>query len=115
MQVADGYVQKRADVWYVGSSGVQALGVIAMWQQGFSPEEIQTSFPVLSLKEIYGTILFYLEQKEEMVAFSREQSELFARRKAEAEERKPAFYAEMRERIAAFRAAQHPHSPSARA
>ena len=113
MQVAKGYVQKRDDVWYVVGSGVQVLGVIAMWQQGFSPEEIQAGFPALSLKEVYGTILFYLEHQEEMDASFREQSALFARQKAEAEARKPAFYAEIRERIAAFRAAQRPPSPPA--
>lgn len=111
MQVAEGYAQKRDGVWYVGGSGVQVSGVIAMWQQGFSPEEIQASFPVLSLKDVYGAILFYLEHQEELDAFFREQSALFARRKAEAEALKPTFYAEMRERIAAFRAAQRQPSP----
>lgn len=114
MQVAEGYAQKREGVWYVGDSGVQVLGVIAQWQQGFSPEEIQASFPALSLKDVYGTVLFYLEHQEEMDTFFREQRALFERRKAEVEGRKPEFYAEMRERIAAFRAAQHaPSAPGA--
>ena len=66
MQVAKGYVQKRDDVWYVVGSGVQVLGVIAMGKQGFSPEEIQAGFPALSLKEVYGTILFYLERVRDL-------------------------------------------------
>jgi hypothetical protein len=75
-----------------------------MWQQGYSPEEIQVSFPVLALCEVYGTILHYREHREELDAFFREQNSLFRMRKAEAEAQNAAFYHEMRDRIARFRA-----------
>ena len=38
------YIQYHEGVWYVGQGGVQVYGVVAMWQQGFSPEEIQESY-----------------------------------------------------------------------
>ena len=113
MQQAEQYVQYRDGVWYVGRSGVQVYGVIAMWQQGFVPEEILRSFPALSLQGVYGTILYYLEQREAMDAFFREQDALFAQRKAEAEDKDPAFYAEIRERVGKLRTAQEPASPAA--
>jgi uncharacterized protein (DUF433 family) len=112
MQQAEQYVQYRDGVWYVGRSGVQVYGVIAMWQQGFAPEEIRGSFPSLSLEAVYGTILYYLEQREAMDAFFREQDALFAQRKAEAEAKDPAFYTAIRERAGKLSTAQGPASPA---
>lgn len=101
------YVRRRDGGWYVGDSGVSVYSVISLWQQGFSPEEIQASFSPLSLRDVYGTILFYMENRDQLDAYFREQDELFRRKKAESEERKPAFYAEMRERVARFRETDH--------
>ena len=99
------YVQLREGVWYVGASGVGVYSVVAMWQQGYSPEEIQASFPSLTLRQIYGTILYYLEHGETLDAFFREQDTLFRARKAEAEAPRADFYDESRARIARERAA----------
>lgn len=99
------YVQSRDGAWYVGATGVTLYSVIALWQQGYSPEEIQVSFPALALRDVYGAILYYLEHREDMEAFFREQDALFRQRKAEAEAQNPAFYDEMRQRIARFHAA----------
>ena len=105
MQGAEKYVQYRDGNWYVGSGRVEVYSVVAAWQQGYSPEEIQTGFPHLALAEIYGTILYYLEHKDELDAFFRQVDALGARRRAEAEAANPEFYAMMRERIAQYRAA----------
>ncbi len=113
MQQVEQYVQYRDGAWYVGQSGVQVYSIIAMWQQGFEPEEILRSFPVLSLQAVYGTILYYLEQREAMHTFFREQDALFAQRQAEAEAKDQAFYTEIRERVAKLRRAQGPASPAA--
>jgi len=99
-------VRRRDGDWYIGDSGVQVYGAVSMWQQGYSPEEIQTSFPAISLAEVCGAILFYLEHREEMEAHFREADERYRRVKAEAEAQHPAFYTEMRERVARFRAGQ---------
>lgn len=100
------YVRQRDGGWYVGESGVSVYSVIALWRQGYSPEEIQASFAPLSLRAVYGTILFFMERREQMDAFFREQDALFRQQKAESEARKPEFYAEMRQRIARFREAE---------
>ena len=98
------YVQERDGNWYVGSGRVEVYSVIAAWQQGFSPEEVRNGFPHLSLAEIYGTILYYLEHQDEMDAFFRQVDALAALRRAEAQAAHPEFYAMMRERIARLRA-----------
>lgn len=47
-----------------------------------------------------------MEHREQMDAFFHEQDALFLRKKAESEARKPAFYDEMRQRLARFGNAQ---------
>jgi len=97
------YVRRRDGVWYVGDSGDSVYSAISLWQQGFSPEEILASFSPLSLRDVYGTILYYVENRDLLDAYFREQDELFRRKKAKSEAIKPDFYAEMRERVARFR------------
>jgi uncharacterized protein (DUF433 family) len=109
MELGHTYVQQRDGNWYVGDSRVEVYSVIAAWLQGFSPEEVQTSFPVLSPTEVYGTILYYLEHRDELDAFFRQMDALYQTRKAEAEARDPRFHEMMRQRFAAFRAAQEQH------
>jgi hypothetical protein len=38
-------VRQRDGGWYVSNSGVSVYSVITLWGQGYSPEEIQASFP----------------------------------------------------------------------
>jgi hypothetical protein len=99
-------VQYHDGDWYVGDSRVEVYGVIAAWQRGFSPADVQNSLPVLSLVDAYGTVLYYLEHRDEMDAFFHTVDTLYRERNAEAEARDPDFYALMRERFAAFRRAQ---------
>lgn len=103
IQGSDKYVQQRDGNWYVGDSRVEVYSVIAAWQQGFSPEEVQSSFPVLSRLEVYGTILYFLEHQVEMESFFREVDALGEQLRAEAEAARPEFYADMRERITRYR------------
>jgi hypothetical protein len=100
------YVQYRDDNWYVGDSRVELYSVIAAWQQGFSPEEVQASFPVLTRLEVYGTILYYLEHQAEMDRFFREADEVGEQQRSAAEAEHIEFYAQMRERIARHREAE---------
>lgn len=106
MQGAEKYVQFRDGNWYVGDGRVEVYSVVAAWQQGYSPEEIQNGFPHLALTEIYGTILYYLEHRDEMDGFFRHVDAQAAERRAATEAARPEFYAEMRERIAKYRAAR---------
>jgi uncharacterized protein (DUF433 family) len=107
MMVTEKYVQQREGNWYVGSSRVEAYSVIAVWQRGCTPEQVQRSFPSLPLVAVYATIAYYLEHQTEMDAFFREVDALGEKMRAEAEAANPEFYARMRERFARYRA-EHP-------
>jgi uncharacterized protein (DUF433 family) len=53
----------------VGSSRVLLDLVIHHFKQGATAEQIQHSFPSLTLRDIYGTIFYYLEQTEEVESY----------------------------------------------
>lgn len=68
--------------------------VVFEFNQGATAEQIQDSYPSLSLQSIYGTIAFYLEHQAEVDDYLRE-------REAEAETLRQQI--ESRPEIAAFR------------
>lgn len=64
----DKLITERHGGLFVGPSRVLVENIVVAREQGRTPEQIQESFPTLSLTEIYGAILYYLEHKEELDA-----------------------------------------------
>jgi uncharacterized protein (DUF433 family) len=56
-------------VWRVATTHVMLDSVVAGFQQGHSPETIRQQFPVLTLKEVYGSITYYLAHAAEIDAY----------------------------------------------
>ena len=67
-EVADGDVR-------VGDTKVALEGIVAAYQQGYTPEEIQWCFDVVSLGEVYSVIGYYLHRKEEVEQYMQESRE----------------------------------------
>lgn len=63
----------------VGSSRVLFELVVQHFKQGATAEQIQHSFPSLTLREVYGAIYYYLEHTEEV-------EDYLVRQEAQAEE-----------------------------
>lgn len=97
------YVQDRDGNLYVGQSRVTVDTVIAQWQAGRTPEEIQASFDATRLAAVYGTIAFYLDHQDELDGFFRETEAMDEARQAAAEAARPEFYAGPRNRLAQAR------------
>ena len=57
----------------VGSSRVLLDLVVYHFKQGATAEQIQHSFPSLTLRDVYGAIFYYLEHTEEIEAYLAEQ------------------------------------------
>lgn len=106
MSTITSYVQQREGEFFVGNSQVTLHSIIANWQRGMGPERIQESFPTVPLVAIYGAITYYLEHQEELDAHFRETDELLTAHQANVEAQHPEFFAEMRARLAKYRA-QH--------
>lgn len=86
------YVQKKDDVYRVGSTRVSLDSVVYEWLRGASPESIQRSFPALTLEEVYGAIAFYLANEKEINEYLRAGEAEFAALETESRARHQAWY-----------------------
>jgi uncharacterized protein (DUF433 family) len=102
MQTAE-YVREREGELFIGSTRVTLRSVIEDWKRGRSPEQIVEDFPSVPLAAVYGSIATYLERREQVDQRFAEDDAAYTRAKAEAEAANPAFYADMRARIAQVR------------
>ena len=50
--------------------------ILHAYLRGESPEEIQEGFPSLRLRDIYGAIYYYLEHKDQIHEYLREQERI---------------------------------------
>ena len=83
----------------VGKTKVALEGIIACYWQGYTPEEIQDAFDVISLGDVYSIIGYYLHRKEEVDQYMREREESWDRFVEELESQPGAkeFYDRVRE------------------
>ena len=63
----------------VGNTKVALEGIIARYLQGYTPEEIQSSYDVVSLGDVYSVIGYYLHRKEEVDQYIQESNEEYDR------------------------------------
>lgn len=65
--MAKEYVELYEGVTYkIAGTRVSLDSVVYEFQKGSSPEDIQDSFPALTLEQVYGAIAYYLANKEEI-------------------------------------------------
>ncbi|MBV8728327.1 MAG: DUF433 domain-containing protein [Acidobacteriia bacterium] len=73
------YVEERDGGYYIAGTRISLDSIVHAFQAGESPEEILKSFPLAGpLVKVYGAITFYLENKEKVEAYLREQDRLWA-------------------------------------
>ena len=57
----------------IGTTRVRLETIIAAFHRGDSPEQIVDSFDVLSLADVYAVIAYYLNHRDEVDTYIREQ------------------------------------------
>jgi uncharacterized protein (DUF433 family) len=68
------YVEERDGGYYIADTRISLDSIVHAFQEGESPEGILRSFPMAGpIDRIYGAITFYLENKEKVGAYLREQ------------------------------------------
>lgn len=61
------YVEQRDQGYWISGSRVSLESVIYAFLDGLSPETIVAEcFPVLSLEQVYGSIAYYLSNRQEI-------------------------------------------------
>jgi uncharacterized protein (DUF433 family) len=56
----------------VGNTRISLALVISEYQQGKSPQELVESYDVLTLKDVYAVLAYYLEHTEELDEYVRQ-------------------------------------------
>ena len=63
--MSEQYIEQHHGGYWIKGMRVSLDSIVYRWREGLSAETIrQECFPVLSLKQVYGAILFYLENQE---------------------------------------------------
>src|SRR5215813_2727518 len=72
------YVEERDGGYYIAGTRISLDVIVHAFQDGESPEGILRSFPMAGpLVRIYGAITFYLENKETVEAYLKDQEQLW--------------------------------------
>lgn len=81
----DGLIRDVDGDLFVGPSRVLLRNVVTARARGESPEQIRDNFPSLSLAQVYGALVYYLEHQDALdAAFAEEARTLDALRAANA-------------------------------
>lgn len=90
------YVEECGGAYRVKGTRVSLDSVVYAFQRGASPESIVSSFPSLTLEQVYGAITYYLAHEHEIDEYLREGEAGYEQRRAEWREKmrrtKPELY-----------------------
>ena len=101
------YVEQREGGYWILGTRVSLDSVVYGFLRGQCPESIQSSFPALTLEEIYGAITYYLGNRSVIDEYLKEGEEVFEKERAAAALAHPELHrrlAEARRSIAVPRA-----------
>jgi len=71
------YVERRDGGYWLSGTRVSLDSIVYAFRRGASPETIKSSFPVLTLEQVYGAITFYLSKQSEIDEYLRNDEESY--------------------------------------
>ena len=71
------YVEKRDDGYCISGTRVSLDSIVYAFRRGASPETIKSSFPTLTLEQVYGAITYYLSKQTEIDVYLRQSEEAY--------------------------------------
>ncbi len=80
------YVEQQGGAYRVKGTRVSLDSVVYAFRRGASPESIVSSFPSLTLEQVYGAITYYLAHEQEIDEYLREGEAGYQRQRAERRE-----------------------------
>jgi uncharacterized protein (DUF433 family) len=84
----------------VGETRVMLDSVVAAFHQGHSAETIAQQYPALTLEQIYGTITYYLANREAVDQYLSRQDEVWQEARKKADQRANPVVARLRSQAA---------------
>lgn len=86
------YIEQKEGCYRILGKRVSLDSIVYAFLNGNSPESISQSFPALTLEEIYGTITFYLANRETIDTYLKEGEQLFMQLQQQAKIDNPLLY-----------------------
>ena len=71
------YVEKRDGGYCISGTRVSLESIVYAFRRGASPETIKSSFPALTLEQVYGAITYYLSKQTEIDEYLRQSEEAY--------------------------------------
>jgi uncharacterized protein (DUF433 family) len=86
------YIEQRDKGYWIEGTRISLDSVVYYFLNGESPESIVQNFPLLSLEQVYGTIAFYLANREMVNAYLKEGEVEFQQLQQSCREKSPLLY-----------------------
>jgi uncharacterized protein (DUF433 family) len=90
------YVEQRDKGYWIEGTRISLDSVVYAFLNGDSPESILQNFPVLTLEQVYGTIAFYLTNKEVINEYLKEGEKEFEKLQQSFREKNPFLYQKLK-------------------
>jgi uncharacterized protein (DUF433 family) len=71
------YVEMRGGTYYLFGTRISLDSIVYAFRRGASPETIKSSFPALTLEQVYGAITYYLSKQTEIEEYLRHSEEAY--------------------------------------
>src|SRR5579863_6706669 len=94
--MAKDYTEEKYGAYFVAGTRVSLDSVVYAFLRGESAEGIVESFPSLTLEQAFGSLAFYLANREKIDQYLRQGSEEFEQLRQQARRNNPGLYARLR-------------------
>jgi uncharacterized protein (DUF433 family) len=86
------YIEQRNAGYWIEGTRISLDSVVYAFLNGESPESIAQNFPLLSLEQVYGSITFYLSNREIVDAYLEKGEAEFQQLQQSCKEKSPLLY-----------------------
>jgi len=89
------YIEQRNEGYWIEGTRISLDSVVYSFLNGEAPESIAQNFPLLSLEQVYGAIVFYLANREMVDAYLKEGEAEFQQLQQSLREKSPLLYQQL--------------------
>lgn len=90
------YIEQRDREYWIEGTRISLDSVVYSFLNGESPESIAQNFPLLSLEQVYGSITFYLANRELVDTYLKKSDIEFKRLQQSCREKSPLLYQKLK-------------------
>ncbi|MBW4508462.1 MAG: DUF433 domain-containing protein [Scytonematopsis contorta HA4267-MV1] len=90
------YIEQRNSGYWIEGTRVSLDSIVYSFLNGESPESIAQNFPLLSLEQVYGAIVFYLANREMVDKYLEEGEAEFQKSQQSFRQKSPLLYQKLK-------------------